>query len=265
MDTGQVYDKYHKKLSEAVVEDIRNIYGHITQAFLREESELEKMKNVQQKQQATAAYQRKLRSFIQSFGITLMHCSDRLVTDSFRYYSQHVLAKTLSVEEQEQAGLQKQLDDVVVSARQQAFVNAYNSVETDSHDAATERAARIQLSEELGLQTPMSAAERDAYSAYAVGSAIPKIREAFTQRFFTPQFLVDYVRNQVEPRKLHQKILEHFTTQYPGTEAADLYEDDALTIKKSTIVTLLSDLGYIQAKPRENRNLWEQIRGWMPF
>lgn len=98
------------------------------------------------------AFIRDVRSFIQNLGTTFYHCSARLLSDSTRYYLHFVENQRMDIDET--TNCEDAVNQELVKQRRQAYKDAYFSVDTDRHDATTERYMNDAFNRPLGLHLP---------------------------------------------------------------------------------------------------------------
>jgi hypothetical protein len=235
----------YNQLTEESTQLIKNVFGHIFHNFKERNQQIEQMPSGAQKRNALNNLQRDLRLFFQRVGIAFNHCNDRTVTTAIEFYSQYILRKPLDPEARENANLEQHLLKRLQEFRRDQFQAGYHHVDTDMHDAATERYAKVHLNNEFGLGYPAAIGAADNFATYAMPQKVAEIRAEFL-KLYTPKAILDHVKQLAKSDNLYMKIVNWFETQNPPRRAADIYDIDKGEFNDSALMQLLERLHVIQ-------------------
>jgi hypothetical protein len=224
---------------------LKDVFGHILNSFDERNQQIEKMQNNAARRKALKELQRDLRLFFQRVGVAFNHCNDRTVTTTTELYSEYILKKPLSPDARENADLEKHLLNRLQEFRRHQFQDGYHHVDTDMHDAATERYVKVQLNQELGLGYPAAMSANDNFASYAIKSKVPDIKREF-EKLYTPERILQHVKQLEKSDGLYMKIVNWFETQDPPKHASEIYDQDKDEFYDEALIELLEKLHVIQ-------------------
>jgi hypothetical protein len=232
-------------LTEESTTLIKNVLGHILNNFKETNQQIEEMPRGVAKQRALRNLQRDLRLFFQRLGVTFNHCNDRTVTGAIEYYSEYILRRPLNPDAHENEDLERSLYQRLQQFRRDKFQRGYEQVDTNEHDAATERYAKVQLNNELGLGYPDAIGAHDNFANFALPQKVAEIRQKFLN-LYTPQTILNELKRLIRSDQLYMKIVNWFENQNPPKQAADVFDDVNNEFKDAALIELLEKLHVIQ-------------------